>query len=107
MSASIDRKEHRTRSARLMKPFGIADDVSTMPKNQPRRMLLQAEPILTSKGRTLLAIHADAFLDYGQVGRLRNWLSDWLGHHAEENAPTYQWRDLASSATHSPHNRSK
>ena len=85
MSSTIPKHEHKARAKRLMKPFGIADDVSTTPKNQPRRLLLQATPILTSKGRTVLALHADAYLDYRQVERLRNWLADWLGHHADEN----------------------
>jgi hypothetical protein len=86
MSASITKSEHRKRSARLMKPFGIADDISTVPKGQRRALLLHAEPLITSKGRTMLALNAGAYLDYQQVMRLRNWLSDWLGHHEEENS---------------------
>jgi hypothetical protein len=93
MSASIPKAEHKRRSARLMKPFGIADDISTVPNqrsvknaSQPRALMVHAQPLITSKGRTMLALNAGAYLDYQQVMRLRNWLSDWLGHHREENS---------------------
>lgn len=85
MSNSISRAAHSSKTARLMKPFGIADDTVTRPSNQPRRLLVQAQPIITSKGRAKLALHSDAYLDYGQVTRLRDWLSAWLAHHREDN----------------------
>jgi hypothetical protein len=84
MSASIDIKDWQRRADRLMKPFFIIDKVSTVPSNKSRPVMLHAQPIITSKGRTMLALNAASYFDYQEVKLLRNWLNDWLGHHLDE-----------------------
>ena len=36
----------------------------------------------------------DSRLDYDAALRLRNWLSDWLGHHTTDANRVIKWRNL-------------
>jgi len=66
-----------------MKPFGIADDVSTVrTTSAPHPAAGHADP--HRKGRTVLPSMPTPTSTTGRFERLRNWLADWLGHHADE-----------------------
>lgn len=78
----------------LMSPYEIRDSVSTHAPFKDQ-LLVRAEPIYTSKGRHMLEMQANAYLDREQVLLLRNWLNDWLGStNPNPHKPVITFRNL-------------
>lgn len=88
MSGMIDEDEWDALIKRQLPPFTIVQNKTTHTKGQVR---LSAVPTVTSKGRFMLTVEANVYLDRDEVLRLRNWLSDWLGHTETMTKP--DWLD--------------